>query len=153
MWQCVCIFNSSGAFLVPYLLMLTLCGIPLFFMETCLGQFSNTGCLTIFRIAPLFKGNYSIEFNLSNRICYAWVRCTFRFTFIGAGYAIIIVNMICTVYYNVIIAYPIVFIWKSMANKLPWMHCNNEWNTPHCLEVRFSILNTYFKYDVGNFAI
>lgn len=41
---------------MPYLLMLFLCGIPLFFMETSLGQFAGTGCITIFRIAPLFKG-------------------------------------------------------------------------------------------------
>lgn len=46
----------SGAFLVPYLLMLWLCGIPLFFMETTLGQFGSTGCITIFKIGPLFKG-------------------------------------------------------------------------------------------------
>lgn len=49
-----------GAFLVPYLLMLALCGIPLFFLETCLGQFSSTGCLTIWRIGPLLKGRYEI---------------------------------------------------------------------------------------------
>lgn len=41
---------------MPYLLMLFSCGIPLFFMETSLGQFAGTGCITIFRIAPLFKG-------------------------------------------------------------------------------------------------
>lgn len=50
-----------GAFLVPYLLMLTLCGIPLFFMETCLGQFSGSGFLTMFRIAPLFKGKMNAK--------------------------------------------------------------------------------------------
>lgn len=75
-----------GAFLVPYLLMLFLCGIPLFFMETCLGQFSSVGCLTIFRIAPLFKGNLlkkncnilvvemtitiRIQFGKRSRLCY-----------------------------------------------------------------------------------
>lgn len=80
-------------------------------MEMCLGQFSSTGCLTLFRIAPLLK---------------------------GTGYAIILVNIICTIYYNVIIAYPLVFIVKSMAKELPWMHCNHEWNTVHCLELRHS---------------
>lgn len=45
------------------------------------------------------------------------------------------VNIICVAYYNVIIAYPIVFILKSFAQKLPWMDCDNEWNTPYCLEV------------------
>lgn len=52
----LCYRNGGGAFLLPYLLMLTFCGIPLFFMEMCWGQFSSTGCLTMFRIAPLFKG-------------------------------------------------------------------------------------------------
>lgn len=52
----LCYRNGGGAFLLPYLVMLTLCGIPLFFMEMCWGQFSSTGCLTMFRIAPLFKG-------------------------------------------------------------------------------------------------
>lgn len=119
-----------GAFLVPYLSMLFLCGIPLFFMETCLGQFSNIGCLTIFRIAPLFKGNTeSINWKQQKR------KSVFLQQTLGAGYAIIIVNLICTTYYNVIIAYPIVFIFKSFAKTLPWVNCNNAWNTPYCLEV------------------
>lgn len=39
-------------------------------------------------------------------------------------------------YYTVIIAFPVVFITKSFTSTLPWMDCNNEWNTPYCLEVR-----------------
>ena len=46
----------AGAFLVPYLLMLFLCGVPLFFMETSMGQFGSTGCITMFRMSPIFKG-------------------------------------------------------------------------------------------------
>lgn len=53
----------------------------------------------------------------------------------GTGYAIIIINIVCSLYYNVIIAYPIVFIWKSL---LPWTTCNNAWNTPQCIEVSTS---------------
>lgn len=49
-------FLFLGAFLLPYLLMLFLCGIPLFYLESCLGQFSSASCLTVFKIAPLFKG-------------------------------------------------------------------------------------------------
>lgn len=52
----LCYRNGGGAFLIPYLLMLCFCGIPLFFMETCLGQFSSTGCITMFKITPIFKG-------------------------------------------------------------------------------------------------
>lgn len=122
----LCYRNGGGAFLIPYLSMLFLCGIPLFFMETCLGQFSSVGCLTIFRIAPLFK---------------------------GAGYAIIIVNLICTVYYNIIIAYPVVFIVKSFAKTLPWMHCNNAWNTPYCLEVAHATPNSTGILDADNATV
>lgn len=141
-WLYCLLYEFIGAFLLPYLLMLFLCGIPLFFMETCLGQFSNIGFLGIFRIAPLFKGTYFDDWFQSpwrNKENYYNVKkCFFPYKLnIGAGYAIIIVNLICTIYYNVIIAYPVVFIVKSVASTLPWLHCNNTWNTPYCLEVAF----------------
>lgn len=41
---------------MPYLLMLFLCGIPLFYLEMNLGQFAGSGCITIFKIAPILKG-------------------------------------------------------------------------------------------------
>ncbi|KAF7993648.1 hypothetical protein HCN44_010243 [Aphidius gifuensis] len=104
----LCYRNGGGAFLIPYLLMLFLCGIPLFFMECCMGQFGGTGCITMFRMSPLFK---------------------------GAGFAIVIVNLICTMYYNVIIAYPLLFISMSLRSKLPWEDCDNPWNTPSCLKI------------------
>ncbi|KAJ3632214.1 hypothetical protein MTP99_009234 [Tenebrio molitor] len=104
----LCYRNGGGAFLVPYLLMLFLCGIPLFFMESSLGQFASTGCITLFRISPLFK---------------------------GAGFAIIIVNIICTAYYNVIIAYPLLFLANCFRAKLPWIDCDNSWNTDHCVKL------------------
>ncbi|XP_050077426.1 sodium-dependent proline transporter [Anopheles maculipalpis] len=105
----LCYRNGGGAFLVPYLLMLVLCGIPLFFLETCLGQFSGTGCITVFQIVPLLK---------------------------GAGIAIVVINFICTAYYSAIISYPLVFLWRSLQAHLPWETCDNAWNTDRCLELR-----------------
>uniref|UniRef100_A0A182WHF4 Transporter n=1 Tax=Anopheles minimus TaxID=112268 RepID=A0A182WHF4_9DIPT len=105
----LCYRNGGGAFLVPYLLMLVLCGIPLFFLETCLGQFSGTGCITVFKIVPLLK---------------------------GAGIAIVVINFICTAYYNAIISYPLLFLWRSLQAHLPWETCGNAWNTARCLELR-----------------
>jgi len=47
----------KGAFLVPYILMLVLGGIPLFYMELALGQFNRKGAITCWgRLCPLFKG-------------------------------------------------------------------------------------------------
>ncbi|XP_059221276.1 sodium- and chloride-dependent glycine transporter 1 isoform X2 [Stomoxys calcitrans] len=104
----LCYRSGGGAFLIPYLLMLFLCGIPLFFMEIVMGQFSSLGFMGIFRLSPLFK---------------------------GAGYAILIVNLICTIYYSIIIAYPLMFLRHIFSAKLPWESCENEWNTNHCIEV------------------
>jgi len=49
--------RSSGAFLIPYVTMLVIGGIPLFYMELALGQFNRKGAITCWgRLVPLFKG-------------------------------------------------------------------------------------------------
>ncbi|XP_054745125.1 sodium- and chloride-dependent glycine transporter 1 [Anastrepha obliqua] len=117
----LCYRSGGGAFLVPYLLMLFCCGIPLFLMEIVMGQFSSVGCIGVFRLAPLFK---------------------------GAGFAIVIVNFICTCYYSVIIAYPIMFLSKLFSQKLPWIDCKNPWNTEYCVEV-LDLGNGNFTHHTG----
>ncbi|XP_068083470.1 sodium- and chloride-dependent glycine transporter 1-like [Anabrus simplex] len=100
--------NGGGAFLIPYLIMLVVCGIPLYFMEIAMGQFSSQACITFFRICPLFK---------------------------GTGYAMVLVNFLCSTYYNIVLTYPIYFMYLSFRSPLPWEHCNNSWNTPACYKV------------------
>ncbi|XP_062705524.1 sodium-dependent proline transporter-like [Aedes albopictus] len=104
----LCYRNGGGAFLIPYLIMLVFCGIPLFFLEVSLGQFSGRGCVTVFQIAPLLK---------------------------GAGLAIVLCNFVCVSYCNVIMAYSLLFLWNSLRSRLPWMNCGNKWNTERCLEL------------------
>lgn len=47
---------TSGAFLIPYVIMLMLVGLPLFLLESAVGQFSSSSCLTLYSVAPAFKG-------------------------------------------------------------------------------------------------
>lgn len=48
---------DSGAFLIPYLIFLFTCGVPVFFLETALGQYTSEGGITCWRkISPLFEG-------------------------------------------------------------------------------------------------
>ncbi|KAG0721117.1 Sodium- and chloride-dependent GABA transporter 2 [Chionoecetes opilio] len=107
MWRFpyLCYKNGGGAFLIPYLVMVTLVGIPLFFLESALGQFTSTGFLTLYNVAPMFR---------------------------GIGYAKMLINLIASGYYGMVVAYPLVFIVYSFASSVPWASCDNPWNTAHC---------------------
>jgi solute carrier family 6 GABA transporter-like protein 6/8/11/12/13 len=51
-------FSIPGVFLVPYFLILIICGIPLLYMELAVGQFTRRGPIgALAQICPLFKGN------------------------------------------------------------------------------------------------
>ena len=53
---------SLGAFLIPYSLLAVVFGIPLFLLETSLGQFTQEGFITCWRkICPLAQGEISKE--------------------------------------------------------------------------------------------
>jgi len=101
----LCYRNGGGAFLIPYFLFLVICGMPLFMLELCFGQFGSLGPISIWRICPLFK---------------------------GLGYGMAIIAGIVVIYYNVIIAWTIYYLYLSMNSVLPWSSCNNTWNTDQC---------------------
>lgn len=51
-------FNAglSGAFLIPFFIVLIFCGVPLYFLEVSLGQFTGKSPVVVWSICPLFKG-------------------------------------------------------------------------------------------------
>ena len=68
-------------------------------------QFSSSGVVRVWRLSPLFK---------------------------GIGYAMVCVSAILAPYYNLIIAWSLVYLFSSFTSTLPWSSCNNYWNTPSC---------------------
>ncbi|KAG8186626.1 hypothetical protein JTE90_021778 [Oedothorax gibbosus] len=100
----LCYKSGGGAFLIPYFIFLAICGIPLFFLEMSLGQFGSLGPIAIWRICPIFK---------------------------GIGFGMAIVSGIVCVYYNVIIAWALYYLYESYW--VSWSICENSWNTPNCI--------------------
>lgn len=62
-------FFLAGAFLIPYILFLLACGIPMFLLETAMGQYTSQGCITCWRyFCPLFEGQF---INTTRHTCYS----------------------------------------------------------------------------------
>ncbi|ELU16913.1 hypothetical protein CAPTEDRAFT_153408 [Capitella teleta] len=101
----LCYRNGGASFLIPYLTFLALCGMPLFFLEVSYGQFASLGPISVWRMSPLFK---------------------------GIGWGMILISGIVCIYYNIIIAWTLYYLFMSFSPTLPWSTCDNSWNTEQC---------------------
>lgn len=52
----------------------------------------------------------------------------------GIGYASIVIVSLLNIYYIIILAWAMYYLFQSFQSELPWAKCNHSWNTPHCLE-------------------
>uniref|UniRef100_A0A673BYT3 Transporter n=1 Tax=Sphaeramia orbicularis TaxID=375764 RepID=A0A673BYT3_9TELE len=93
--------NGGGAFLIPYFVMLVVAGIPLFFLESAFGQFCSQGPINVWRAVPILQ---------------------------GVGVAMVLITTIVSIYYNVIIAYSLYYMFASFQSPLPWTGCLNDDN-------------------------
>ncbi|XP_066277294.1 sodium- and chloride-dependent GABA transporter ine-like isoform X3 [Branchiostoma lanceolatum] len=102
----LCYKSGGGAFLIPYFIMLFLCGIPLLYMELAVGQYTQQGPVgALGKICPLLK---------------------------GAGLATVVITFLFATYYNVIITWALYYLFNSFQEPLPWARCDNPWNTGNC---------------------
>ena len=91
---------SSASFLIPYGIMLALEGIPLYYLELCIGQRMRKGSIGVWNEISPYLG--------------------------GLGLASIVVCFLVSLYYNVIIAWCVFYFFKSFQNPLPWTSCPLE---------------------------
>lgn len=67
---CILTINLA-AFLIPYVIIMVLAGLPVFYMELSLGQYAATGPLQLFqRICPALQGISVCSFDF---ICSQWL--------------------------------------------------------------------------------
>ncbi|KAF7659908.1 hypothetical protein LDENG_00291240 [Lucifuga dentata] len=103
----LCYKNGGGVFLIPYLLIVFIGGIPVFFLEISLGQFMKQGGVSAWNIAPLFK---------------------------GLGLASMVIVFFCNTYYIMILVWGLYYFFHSFTKTLPWATCGHPWNTPNCTQ-------------------
>uniref|UniRef100_A0A8C2WQH2 Transporter n=1 Tax=Cyclopterus lumpus TaxID=8103 RepID=A0A8C2WQH2_CYCLU len=104
----LCYKNGGGAFFVPYVIFFICCGIPVFFLETAMGQFTTEGGITCWRkVCPLFE---------------------------GIGFATQVIAAHLNVYYVVILAWAIFYFFNCFTTELPWAACGHYWNTENCVD-------------------
>uniref|UniRef100_A0A671XL76 Transporter n=1 Tax=Sparus aurata TaxID=8175 RepID=A0A671XL76_SPAAU len=103
----LCYKNGGGAFFIPYILFLVTCGVPLFILETALGQYTSQGGIMCWRkVCPLME---------------------------GIGYAGQMILFYGGMSYMVILAWGFLYFFSSFSGQLPWATCNNTWNTDSCM--------------------
>uniref|UniRef100_A0A674B047 Transporter n=1 Tax=Salmo trutta TaxID=8032 RepID=A0A674B047_SALTR len=93
----LCQMHGGGGFLIPYMLMLVLLGVPLFYMELAIGQKMRLGSIGAWRAISPYLG--------------------------GVGLASVVTSMYLCLYYNVINAWSFWYLFHSFQSVLPWAKC------------------------------
>ncbi|XP_075525491.1 sodium- and chloride-dependent glycine transporter 1-like isoform X2 [Dermacentor variabilis] len=101
--------NGGVAFLVSYVVVSLTVAKPVFFMELFLGQFSSQGSVGVWRCAPIGRG-------IGICMCY--------------------VSLLISTYFVCFTAHAMLFVWKSLGDRLPWATCDEEWGADAACFVR-----------------
>uniref|UniRef100_A0A8C9XYK8 Transporter n=1 Tax=Sander lucioperca TaxID=283035 RepID=A0A8C9XYK8_SANLU len=93
----LCQSHGGGAFLIPYLILLVMEGMPLLLLEFAIGQRLRKGSVGVWRaISPYLT---------------------------GVGVASMLVSLLIGLYYNTLIAWILWYLFNSFQDPLPWTQC------------------------------
>ncbi|XP_030268490.1 sodium-dependent neutral amino acid transporter B(0)AT1-like isoform X2 [Sparus aurata] len=119
----LCQSHGGGAFMIPYLILLVLEGMPLLLLEFAIGQRLRKGSVGVWK---------AIHPNLK-----------------GIGIASMLVCFFIVIYYNAIMAWIIWYLFNSFQNPLPWAQCPlNDNGTGFIPECQQSSTMDYYYYRV-----
>ncbi|XP_046364570.2 sodium-dependent noradrenaline transporter-like [Haliotis rufescens] len=97
--------TDGAAFMVIYAGFYFILGVPIMYLDLCLGQFCSRGPAHIWNLCPLFRG-------------------------IGVG--MMVSSAMYYPVYNLFSSWSLYYVVQSFYPVLPWSNCNNAWNTPAC---------------------
>uniref|UniRef100_A0A669CZU6 Transporter n=1 Tax=Oreochromis niloticus TaxID=8128 RepID=A0A669CZU6_ORENI len=117
----LCQSHGGGAFMIPFLILLVLEGIPLLHLEFAIGQRLRKGSVGVWRaINPYLT---------------------------GVGIASLLVSFLVGMYYNTIMAWIMWYLFNSFQDPLPWSQCPlNANSTGLVAECARSTTVDYFWY-------
>ncbi|XP_064410425.1 sodium-dependent neutral amino acid transporter B(0)AT1 [Latimeria chalumnae] len=117
----LCQSHGGGAFMIPFLILLVLEGVPLLHLEFAIGQRLRRGSVGVWRsIHPYL---------------------------LGIGIASMLVSFLVGLYYNTIMAWVMWYFFNSFQEPLPWSDCPlNENKTGYVSECARSTPVDYFWY-------
>ncbi|KAF3691428.1 Sodium- and chloride-dependent transporter XTRP3 [Channa argus] len=98
----LCQMHGGGGFLIPYLLMLFLEGLPLFYLELAIGQKMRLGSIGAWTAISPYLG--------------------------GVGLASVVASLYLCLYYNIINAWSFWYLFHSFQSVLPWADCPMNYN-------------------------
>ncbi|XP_015267770.1 PREDICTED: sodium- and chloride-dependent transporter XTRP3 isoform X1 [Gekko japonicus] len=117
----LCQMYGGGGFLVPYLIMLIVEGMPLLYLELAVGQRMRQGSIGAWKA-------------ISPYLC-------------GVGIASVVVSFFLSMYYNVINAWAFWYLFHSFQDPLPWANCPLNINhTDYVEECEKASSTQYFWY-------
>ncbi|KAM3613482.1 uncharacterized protein V6R79_000368 [Siganus canaliculatus] len=93
----LCQKHGGGGFLIPYLVMLFVEGVPLFYLELAIGQKMRRGSIGAWTAISPYLG--------------------------GVGLASIVASLYLCLYYNIINAWSFWYLFHSFQSVLPWSEC------------------------------
>nr|XP_054360792.1 sodium- and chloride-dependent transporter XTRP3 isoform X3 [Mirounga angustirostris] len=117
----LCQMYGGGSFLVPYIVMLMVEGMPLLYLELAVGQRMRQGSIGAWRTISPYLG--------------------------GVGLASVVVSFFLSTYYNIINAWAFWYLFHSFQDPLPWSVCPlNDNHTGYDEECEKASSTQYFWY-------
>ncbi len=100
--------NGGGAFIIPWVIVIIIQGIPLMMVELVVGQ--------------RFRGGPAHAYGRMSKLCW------------GVGISMGFCSLYISLFYNSILSYAFMYFFNSFTKDLPWLSCSQEnSNNPDCV--------------------